>query len=378
MLPGLCVQVVDATWEPVEVPVPAHRHIVPLTFEQVKAQLPPDKPWPQKWLEVAEARAHRPKPSVWVEDFVAAAAATFDPLIAAAIAADSGGPADRGVGPSSSSGGIASSADEPGRAAFWSEVSPRLSVLDCLPTHPRDKFMFDPSACDSAQLQQIAERFRPLVQAKGPSSAGSVGDCIRQLLTPQYSSSDYYSSPRVSFGSRWSGAWGSSDSEDEDLDVERVDGCDTYWSDIFGPALTCLTANQAVNMPQVRAALLPSRHVGWCTCIRCIVKTVTSRMRAVQVAAARKLAAPACIGHCAVACAASNTAVSNGCCKESASIPVCCCRCLLQGKCGHTTITQPLLVHDTVRCALLLHLCRRAAPLPQSPCCCLRVPGILS
>lgn len=176
----MCLQVVDATWEPVEVPVPPHRCSVPLTFEQVKAQLPPHKPWLQKWLEVAEA--HRPKPSAWVDDCAAAAAATLDPLIAAA---DSGGPPNGGVGPSSRSGSIASSADEPGKAAFWSRVSPRLSVLDYVPTLPRDRYTFDASACDSTQLQQLAERFRPLLQVEGSSSAGSVGDYIRQLLTPQ-------------------------------------------------------------------------------------------------------------------------------------------------------------------------------------------------
>lgn len=180
--------------------------------------------------------------------------------------------------------------------------------------------MFDAIACDSAQLQQIAERFRPLVQTEGSSSAGSVGDYIRQLLAPQYSRSEY----GMSFGSRWSGAWGSSDLEDEDQDADPVyeDGCNTYWSGVFGFALTRLTANQAANMLQVRTALVPSRHVGRCTCIRCIANTVSSRMHAVPVAAARKLAAPACIGHCAVACAAVNPAVSNGCRKESASILV--------------------------------------------------------
>jgi hypothetical protein len=40
MLP-CAAQVIDATWEPVEVAVPPHRRSVPLTFEQIQAQLPP-------------------------------------------------------------------------------------------------------------------------------------------------------------------------------------------------------------------------------------------------------------------------------------------------------------------------------------------------
>jgi len=49
-------QVIDATWEPEEVPIPPHRRSVPLTLEQVEAQMPPqvesegrggllDSPW---------------------------------------------------------------------------------------------------------------------------------------------------------------------------------------------------------------------------------------------------------------------------------------------------------------------------------------------
>jgi hypothetical protein len=41
----LHAQVIDDTWEPVEVPVPPHMRSVPLTFEQVEAQLPPTEVW---------------------------------------------------------------------------------------------------------------------------------------------------------------------------------------------------------------------------------------------------------------------------------------------------------------------------------------------
>jgi len=41
-------QVIDATWEPVEVPIPPHRRSVPLTLEQLKAHMPPqDEPNPR-------------------------------------------------------------------------------------------------------------------------------------------------------------------------------------------------------------------------------------------------------------------------------------------------------------------------------------------
>jgi hypothetical protein len=39
-------QVIDATWEPVKVAVPPHRRSVPLTFEQIQTQLPPQSRGP--------------------------------------------------------------------------------------------------------------------------------------------------------------------------------------------------------------------------------------------------------------------------------------------------------------------------------------------
>lgn len=39
-------QVIDATWEPIEVAVPPHRRSVPLTFEQIQTQLPPTEERP--------------------------------------------------------------------------------------------------------------------------------------------------------------------------------------------------------------------------------------------------------------------------------------------------------------------------------------------
>lgn len=150
----------------------------------------------------------------------------------------------------------------------------------------------------------------------------------------------------MSFGSRWS--CDSSDSEGEDSSATPVyeDGCDTYWSDIFGPALTRLTANQAANMLQVRAALLLSRHVGRCACIRCIVETVSSRMlfplkpranwRHHYASDTAQWLVPRQTLLLATAVArkvqAYRYAVGNACCKGSASIPVCCFQCPLQAR----------------------------------------------
>lgn len=48
-----CLQVVDATWEPVEVHIAPHRRSVPLTLDEVRVQLPPHKPWKQGGLDAA-------------------------------------------------------------------------------------------------------------------------------------------------------------------------------------------------------------------------------------------------------------------------------------------------------------------------------------
>jgi hypothetical protein len=55
----------------------------------------------------------------------------------------------------------------------------------------------------------------------------------------------------VSKMSRWALQHHENEDFDEDASVEPQDGCDPYWLEVFGPALTRLTANQAVNMLQV-------------------------------------------------------------------------------------------------------------------------------
>lgn len=112
------VQVIDATWEPDE-PPPPHRRSAPLTFDQVKAQLPPHRSWEPQWVKMG-----RGYDKVWVDDV-----SSFDKL---------------------------------------------------------DRWDYE----------------------------------------------DY----------------------DEDASVEPQGGCEPYWLEVFGPALTRLTANQAVNMLQVRTA----------------------------------------------------------------------------------------------------------------------------
>lgn len=53
---------------------------------------------------------------------------------------------------------------------------------------------------------------------------------------------------------RWDLPYQENEDYDEDASVETQDGCEPYWLEVFGPALTRLTANQAVNMLQVRRA----------------------------------------------------------------------------------------------------------------------------
>jgi len=52
-------QVIDATWEPEEVSLPPHRRSVPLTLEQVEAQMPP-----HHWV-----RRRRRRYSHWFGDY---------------------------------------------------------------------------------------------------------------------------------------------------------------------------------------------------------------------------------------------------------------------------------------------------------------------
>lgn len=54
------------------------------------------------------------------------------------------------------------------------------------------------------------------------------------------------------FWCKWTDHWLFDEVEHEhDEDAEPQDGCDPYWLEVYGPALTRLTANQAVNMLQV-------------------------------------------------------------------------------------------------------------------------------
>jgi hypothetical protein len=50
---------------------------------------------------------------------------------------------------------------------------------------------------------------------------------------------------------RWGLRYHENEDYDEDATVESQDGCEPYWLEVFGPALTRLTANQAVDMLQV-------------------------------------------------------------------------------------------------------------------------------
>lgn len=271
------MQVIDATWEP-DAPPPPHRRSAPLTYQQVNAQLPPHKPWKPQWLQrAAQIKAARaagkdwpPGELDWVEQFAVAAAAMFDPLVAEARAAKTA------AGPEVATSSAAAGAANAGNAASsYGRCAPPLTPLEQymaermrnrpLDALPADgQLHFDGDHFDSRGKQLLAEQLAdllPAVQPQGASSGAaaaagsssgaqtaSVGDFIRNGLAPRKANSSS-SEVKLCDVTNDTSRYDDGDFEDD----EEVDGVDPYWREVFGPALTRLTANQACNLLKVRA-----------------------------------------------------------------------------------------------------------------------------